>query len=164
MCVISSNQNDSSYKNFPLEVRKAACQVGDALLCQTLDKVELKHSQQIVAGLDRKAATALMVGHINNSGLQGMAYVSTPITGGDRLYDFLESKNAKTKSELTPEALKEYGEGGHRAKLQARGRNCRRNDGERQGRPGPFYHKSPGLATNPVQCQLDRNGKRDSAG
>ena len=89
--------------------RRAARMVADQMFGEAPDPKRLYQSELTLARLGQTEATNLLV----DSLVQGepgaeKVYISTPITGGNKLYDFLEATNVRSKQELDPNDLPAY--------------------------------------------------------
>ena len=100
-----SNQEPLSARRY----QEQAKIVSDALVGDPVDHADLKSAEAAISPFDRKTTTDQLISNIRaaNNG-KPEVYLSTPITGGDRLYNYLESKQAHSKSELAPEDLGGY--------------------------------------------------------
>lgn len=93
--------------------REKLAHSGDHIALSMLGKAPakevLENAQNTLAQLDRPVATQTLLDSVDRMCWKNKAvYVSTPITGGDRLYSFLEKHGLKSKKEMTPELKAEY--------------------------------------------------------
>jgi hypothetical protein len=83
--------------------------VASALLNRAPLAANLRASESWLASLPRQHITDLLIDAVNQAcNHQPDIYLSTPITGGPRLYAFLQSRNKRSKAELSPEEVVQY--------------------------------------------------------
>ncbi len=81
--------------------------VADVLLGTQFHPSRKAYASKVFA-LDQGQSTGQLVRHLRplaSWNRQRFAYVSTPITGGERLYEYLASCGVKSKKDLTPEQM-----------------------------------------------------------
>lgn len=89
--------------------RKAARHVADQILGEGPAARQLYQSQLTLAAMEREQATALLIdGLAKAAGDEPKVYVSTPITGGERLYEFLSDEKVTNKKQLDPSDIPAY--------------------------------------------------------
>ncbi len=89
---------------------KAARMVAGRMFGETTDARSLYRSESSLSRMPQPEATSFLI----DSLIQGepkaeKVYISTPITGGNKLYEFLEAEHVHSRKELDPGDMHAYG-------------------------------------------------------
>lgn len=89
--------------------RKAARTVADKMFGDSPNARSLYRSQTTLANMAQPEATTLLIDSLVQGEPQAeKVYISTPITGGNKLYEFLEAEKLRSRRDLRPEDMPAY--------------------------------------------------------